>query len=116
MPVAAADERVAVREPRGAEDGIAKRFRAVAAFALLAEQWHFVLPNDFPSAVVFAHHSVALVCYEVMAVGNLAHEPRVAVGAWMVHLQFDLVLNLPVLVHLDDARRAGLDDHRQPVV
>ena len=57
MPVAAADERVAIRQTQRAEERIAERLRAVPAFALLAEKRHLVFPHDRAARIVLAHES-----------------------------------------------------------
>ena len=116
MAVAGADERVAIRESHGAEERVAPRLGAVAALLGLVEQRHLELPNHLARRVILAHETVGLMRDEIRAGGGLADEPRVAVGVGLVQLELHLALNLAVLVHLDDAARAGLGDHREAVL
>jgi hypothetical protein len=100
VAVAAADEGVAVLEPR----------RAVEAGT------DGVFPDDLARVVILAGGVVAFVSDEVVAVGELADETRVAVRVGLADLELDLFEQLAVGVHLDDPPGTALGEHRRLAV
>ena len=99
VAVAGANERVAVGETR----------RAVELGPGV------VFPDDPAGGVVLAGTPFGLVGDEVVAVVELANEPRVAVGVGLGDFQFHFAEQLTGAIDFDDPPRAALGDHRHAV-
>ena len=95
---------------------IAVPFGAMAGVGRASVEADLVGPDDFAIFIILADRAVIFVGDEIMAIGELANEPGVAVRAGVFNEERKFLDDLVVLVHLDDAGIAGLADHRVAVI
>src|SRR5262249_27867488 len=79
MAIAGADESVPVRQANRTEDRVAESFRSMTALAFFAKKRHFKFPDDLPCPVVLSDDAITFMCDQIMAIGDFANEPRIAV-------------------------------------
>src|SRR5205823_5248724 len=70
VTIAGSDQRVAVGQSDSAENGVAERFRAVAAFASFAKERHFVFPDDLACGIILPDKAIAFLSDQVIAAGE----------------------------------------------
>lgn len=116
VAVAGSDESIAVGQPEGAEDRVAKRLWAVAGFAWFAEEGDVVIPDDSAGWIVLAHRAVVFVGNEVIAIGDLADEPGVRMWIGLIDLEGDLAMDLSGVIDFDDSGGTGFGDHGEAIL
>ena len=112
--VAATNQSIPILKTDGTEDVCSVAI--MTALFRPAGEIEFVGPHDSAGLIVLPHDAIALVCNEVVAIVELSHKPRIAVGVRMVYGDRRFVNDIALAVYLDNAPVACFGNHRQPVL